>query len=120
MAAVSDFVSSFHPGSAEHEYHSALERVIASIECDRENPEVGIGLINFLTQCDFIAFGVDTRTHSIAGSREENALFVAHLFEKVNRDSAWWTAQSLQIENAWSKWWENEFRRVPCVEEVFG
>lgn len=123
MVDVKNFVDSFPETSAEREYHGALVAITSAISFDRSNPHVGFGLLDFLTYHRFSGAGIDTGTHSVAGSREEDALFVAHLFHNLGHDPSWWLHESLRFNNPkeveyWNNWWLKQFEQSPLVQRV--
>ena len=96
--------------------------IVSSIEFDRANVDVALGLLEFLNYKHFIGAGIDTAVHSVAGSREENAIFVSNLYSHMNRDHYWWERQSLMSESGdierWREWWKAAFQNSANVSEV--
>jgi hypothetical protein len=124
MVDLKSFVNSFPENSAEREYHEALRRIVSPIAFDKLNPYVGLGLVGFLTYHRFIGGGIDTGTHSVAGSREEDTLFVAHLFHELGHEPRWWRHNSLTYDNPrevenWCNWWWTQFEQSSLVERVW-
>ncbi|MFP2904275.1 hypothetical protein ACLESD_04215 [Pyxidicoccus sp. 3LFB2] len=78
------FLNQFREGSPEREYHSALLRVIRSVPYPLTE-RAGFALLWLLHYERLVAGSVDTWTHPIAGSSQEDAELVSHAF---GRDSA--------------------------------
>lgn len=122
MNNVTSFINSFAHDSAEYEYHSAVFRIVSAISFDDTSSDCGIGLLEFLTEGDFIGAGINTLTHPIANSREENARLIAALFHRAERPVFWWAGSSLEgrPETAvWKKWWREKFEQSELVKAVY-
>ncbi len=118
MDALESFISSFEAGSGEQEYHLTLARIVRGITFDDSNAELGAGLVRFLTLCNFVSGKVDTRSHSVAKSWEENSYFVEALFSKLGHSGWWWRCSALSGHDEELEWWRQQFQRSPHVAWV--
>jgi hypothetical protein len=118
MQILQQLIDGFEPGSGEREYHSTLAKIVAGIQFDDANADLGIGLVRFLTMVRFASGPVDTGTHAVALSWEENAIFVASLFGKLSHPPGWWHFHALSGHQVELEWWREQFKRSPLVSWV--
>lgn len=124
MSNVETFIASLPEDSPERAYHQALWDIVSTAKPGSPNVETGFGLMLFLERHDFVCNQIDTRTHPIAGSREENALFVQHLLPSVGENALWWKCKCVGTESQpkvveSSEWWRDHFRNHPLVYAVY-
>ncbi len=114
----------YPPGSDERQYHETLLSIVGEFEYDSGDVELGFALILFLEQYCFVTDGLDSSTHSAAGSTREDALFVSYAFQRILETPEWWLMEFLKRSsqgNVIEKclWWKAQFDQSRFVNSVF-